>query len=243
VLKDELLACCKRLRLSRNLADNSELVEADSREEYLLTLLKLEIGHREKGRRDRLIKAAGFTSWKTFDGFRFDDVKLPSGVTPDYLAKARFVEETKNLILYGNVGTGKTHLATAIGIEACRLGLSTGFFRTATLVNRLSEARKTGKLVKLLAALGKLDLLICDEWGYVPLDREAAQLLFQVISDSYERRSVIITTNLEFSRWVGIFYDEQMTAAIIDRLVHHSYLLLFDGPSNRVRDSLMRREV
>ena len=120
--------------------------------------------------------------------------------------------------------------------------MSTGFYRTANLVNRLSEAKKTGRLGKLMTSLSKLDLLICDEWGYVPLDREAAQLLFQIISDSYERRSVIITTNLEFSRWVGIFYDEQMTAAIIDRLVHHSYLLLFDGPSNRVRDSLMRRE-
>ena len=109
------------------------------------------------------------------------------------------------------------------------------------LVNRLSEAKKEGKLGKLVTSLGKLDLLICDEWGYVPLDREAAQLLFQIISDSYEQRSVIITTNLEFSRWVGIFYDEQMTAAMIDRLIHHGYLLLFDGPSNRVRESLMRQ--
>jgi len=108
-------------------------------------------------------------------------------------------------------------------------------------VNRLSEAKKEGKLGKLVTSLGKLDLLICDEWGYVPLDREAAQLLFQIISDSYEQRSVIITTNLEFSRWVGIFYDEQMTAAMIDRLIHHGYLLLFDGPSNRVRESLMRQ--
>ena len=139
MLKDELLACCKKLRLSRNLADNSELVEADSREEYLLSLLKLEIGHREKGRRDRLIKAAGFTSWKTFDGFRFDDVKLPSGVTPDYLAKARFVEETKNLILYGNVGTGKTHLATAIGIEACRIGMSTGFIAVNVIAEGVDQ--------------------------------------------------------------------------------------------------------
>ena len=162
------------------------------------------------------------------------------GDAGDYLKRGTFIGETKNLILYGNVGTGKTHLATAIGIEACGRGLSVGFHRTASLVNRLSEAKKTGQIGKLFASLRKLDLLICDEWGYVPLDREAAQLLFQVISDSYERRSVIITTNLEFSRWVGIFYDEQMTAAIIDRLIHHSYLVLFDGPSNRVRDSLMR---
>ena len=95
-------------------------------------------------------------------------------------------------------------------------------------------------LSKKLAEIHKLDLIILDEWGYVPMDRTAAQLLFEVVSDSYERRSVILTTNLEFSRWVSLFYDEQMTAAMIDRLVHHSYILLFDGSSNRVRNSTAR---
>jgi DNA replication protein DnaC len=239
--KTELLNCCKTLRLSRNLADNSELVAAETHQEYLLELLKREIAHREKSKRERLIKNAGFYSRKSFADYRFDEVKLPSGVTPEYLQQTRFIEEQKNLILYGHVGTGKTHLSIAMGIAACQRGLSVGFYRTANLVNQLSDAKKSGKLTKLLTSLKKLDLLICDEWGYVPLDREAAQLLFQVISDSYERRSVVLTTNLEFSRWVSIFYDEQMTAAIIDRLVHHSYLLLYDGPSNRMRDSLMRQ--
>ncbi|MHC1745532.1 MAG: IS21-like element helper ATPase IstB [Negativicutes bacterium] len=239
--KTELLNCCKILRLSRNLADNSELVAAETHQEYLLELLKLEIAHREKSKRERLIKNAGFYSRKSFADYRFDEVKLPSGVTPEYLQQTQFIEEQKNLILYGHVGTGKTHLSIAMGIAACQRGLSVGFYRTANLVNQLSDAKKSGKLTKLLTTLRKLDLLICDEWGYVPLDREAAQLLFQVISDSYERRSVVLTTNLEFSRWISIFYDEQMTAAIIDRLVHHSYLLLYDGPSNRMRDSLMRQ--
>jgi len=196
--------------------------------------------YREKLKIERLIKTAGFYNRKRFCDFCFDEVKLPSDVTPVYLKEGRFIEEVKNLILYGNVGTGKTHLATAIGIEACNRGMKVGFYRTANLVNQLSDAKKAGNLSKLFNNLRKLDLLICDEWGYVPMDRASAQILFQVISDSYERRSVIITTNLEFSRWVGIFYDEQMTAAMIDRLVHHSYLLLFDGQSNRVRDSLMK---
>jgi len=139
------------------------------------------------------------------------------------------------------VGTGKTHLATAIGVEACRKGYNVKFFRTAALVNRLVEARKGGELSGLLKQLTKADLLICDEWGYVPVDREGAQLLFQVISDCYEQRSIIITTNLEFSRWMSVFYDEQMTAAIIDRLIHHCYLLIFDGQSYRMKQSLMRQ--
>jgi DNA replication protein DnaC len=240
MLKEELEGCCRQLRLSRSMAENSESLEGERFQEGLLKLLKLEIQNREASKRERLVKAAGFYTLKSFDSFRFDEVKLPSGVTPESLRKGEFVEEAKNLILYGNVGTGKTHLATALGVEACGRGQRVGFYRTAALVNRLSDARKSGELSRLLANIRKLDLLICDEWGYVPLDRTAAQLLFQVISDSYEKKSVIITTNLEFSRWVGIFYDEAMTAAIIDRLVHHSYLLLFDGPSNRVRESLMR---
>ena len=242
MLKEELLSNCKKLKLSRNIVDNSEQVEADTFQEYLLKLLNLEIDHREIKKRERLIKAAGFYARKTFDDFRFDEIKLPSGVTQEYLKRVTFVDEAKNLILYGNVGTGKSHLGVAMGMEACRRGFKVGFYKTANLVNRLSDAKKAENLTKLLAYINKLDLLICDEWGYVPLDREAAQLLFQVISDSYERRSVVLTTNLEFSRWVGIFYDEQMTAAIIDRLIHHSYLLLFDGSSNRVRDSLMKIE-
>lgn len=240
MLKEEIAACCKKLRLSRNLAESSDAIEAGTFQEYLLELLKMEVRNREQARKGRLIKGAGFYSLKSFSDFRFDEVKLPSGITQDYLKQVSFIDETKNLILYGNVGTGKTHLAIALGIEACKRSMKVGFYRTATLVNQLSDAKKSGELSKLLSSIRKLDLLICDEWGYVPLDRGAAQLLFQVIAESYEKRSVILTTNLEFSRWIGIFYDEQMTAAMIDRLVHHSYLLVFDGPSNRVRDSLMR---
>lgn len=144
------------------------------------------------------------------------------------------------MILYGNVGTGKTHLAIAVGVAACQRSKAVRFFRTAALVNQLSEAQKMGTLNRFLKQLFKADLIICDEWGYVPLDRDGSKLLFQVISDCYEQRSVIITTNLEFSKWVNIFYDEQMTAAMIDRLVHHGYLLLFEGQSYRIRNSLMK---
>jgi len=241
MLKDEIAACCKALKLSCNLVENCDKIEAQSHEEYLLKLLRLELEHRDASRKDRLLKNAGFYTIKTFADYIFDEIKLPQGLTPQDLKDCKFLEEKKNLILYGNVGTGKTHLATAIGVEACKKGFNVKFFRTAALVNRLVEARKGGELSGLLKQLSKPDLLICDEWGYVPLDREGAQLLFQVISDCYERRSVVITTNLEFSRWASIFYDEQMTAAMIDRLIHHSYLLIFDGQSYRMRQSLMRQ--
>lgn len=241
MLMDEIAACCKALKLGRTLVDNCKTIEAASHQEFLLKLLQMELEHREASRKERLIKNAGFYSIKTFHDYVFDEVKLPQGLTPADLKACHFLKEKRNLILYGNVGTGKTHLATAIGVEACNAGLNVGFYRTTALVNRLSEAKKTGELTRFFKQLAKLDLLICDEWGYVPLDREGAQLLFQVISDCYERRSVIITTNLEFSRWGSIFYDEQMTAAMIDRLIHHGYLLIFDGQSQRMKNSIMRQ--
>lgn len=241
MLTKEIAACCKALKLSRNLVDNCSVVQADTHEEFLYQLLQLELEYRNAKRKERLLKNAGFYSIKTFKDFIFDEIRMPQGLTPEDLKECRFLEDKLNLIFYGNVGTGKTHLATAIGVEACKKGYNVKFFRTAALVNQLSEMRKEGGLSQFLKKINKVDLLICDEWGYVPLEREGAQLLFQVISDCYERRSVIVTTNLEFSRWVGIFYDEQMTAAMIDRLVHHSHLLIFDGQSYRMRNSLMRQ--
>jgi DNA replication protein DnaC len=105
------------------------------------------------------------------------------------------------------------------------------------LVNQLTDAKANGELKRFFRQIEKCDLLICDEWGFVPFEKNGAQLLFQVVSECYERRSVIITTNLEFSKWNAIFYDEKMTSAIIDQLIHHSHLLVFNGPSYRLQHS------
>ena len=239
--REEITICCKQLRLSRNLVDNLDLVSGEGTEEALLTLLKMEIGHREESRKARYLKQAGFYTLKSFDGYVFDDIRFPSGTNPEDLKSCLFIEENRNLILFGNVGTGKTHLATALGVEACKKGFQVRFFRTTALVNQLLAAKKGGTLQKFLKTLEKADLIICDEWGYVPLDRDGSRLLFQVVSECYERRSIILTTNLEFSRWVTIFYDEQMTTAMIDRLVHYSHLLVFDGESWRMKNSLIRQ--
>jgi DNA replication protein DnaC len=152
------------------------------------------------------------------------------------------VQRKENLILYGAVGTGKTHLATAIGVEACNRCKKVRFYQTANLVNKLLEAKNNNKLSSMLDHIEEADLVILDEWGYIPLNREGSQLLFQVVANCYERRSVILTTNLEFSKWNDIFCDEMMTNAMIDRLVHHSHLLTFSGQSYRLRNSLMNKE-
>ena len=239
-VKEEIADCCKRLRLSRALAEGIESINETEPKQFLLKVLKNEIEHREETRKARCLKTAGFYTLKTFQDYVFDNITLPSSITVDKLKALSFLDKKQNLILYGNVGTGKTHLATALGVSACQKGKRVRFFRTSALVNELLDAKKGGRLNRLLKSITKLDLLICDEWGYVPLDRDGSRLLFNVISDCYEQRSVIITTNLEFSRWVTVLYDEQMTAAMIDRLVHHSHLLIFDGESWRMRNSLIR---
>lgn len=233
----EVATCCKELRLSHNIVDMAEQIKAETHVEFLVQLLRSELKHRENKRIDKLLKKAGFYSLKDFDGFRFDEVTLPSSVTPDYLKDCEFLDTKSNIVMYGNVGTGKTYLSIALGVEACKKGVETRFFRTAALVNRLSEEKKKGTLSKFMKQILKSELLILDEWGYVPLDRLGAQLLFEIISECYERKSLIINTNIEFSRWVNVFYDEQMTSAIVDRVLHHCHLLLFPGQSNRIKES------
>lgn len=209
--------------------------------EFILSLLEEELETREKNRIARLVKKAGFGTYKTFSDYSPDKIAFPIGLTFGDVCEVTFIENRENLVLYGPVGTGKTHLAIAAGIEACNRGFKTRFFSVASLVRQLTKAQSDGKLDKLLSDLRQLDLLILDEWGYVPIDREGAQLLFQVTADSYEQKSMIITTNLEFGKWGSVLTDEQMAAAIIDRLVHHGHLLTFSGSSYRLEHALMRQ--
>jgi DNA replication protein DnaC len=236
-MKEDLAECCRQLKLGRNIVDMAEKVQASSHIEFLITLFRTEITHREEKRKEKLLKKANFYCLKNFDTFCFDEVTLPTAVTPEYLKNCEFLETKTNIVMYGNVGTGKTFLSMALGAEACKRGHETRFFRTAALVNQLSEEKRTGNLSRFMKQIEKADLLICDEWGYVPLDRTGAQLLFEIVSECYERKSLILTTNIEFSKWVNVFYDEKMTGAIIDRLLHHCHLIVFPGPSNRIRES------
>lgn len=231
---------CYELKLGKSVAENYPNIVAETHEEFLMKLLGLEVENRELNRKTRYLKQANFDVFKTFEDYSFQDIQIPASITLEEIKTTQFIQNKENLILYGPVGTGKTHLATALGVEACNRDQKVKFFRTAALVNTLTDAKASGNLNKVLKQLEKIDLLICDEWGYIPLDRQGAQLLFQVIADCYEKRSVVITTNLEFGKWNGIFYDEKLTTAIIDRLIHHSHLLVFTGKSYRLEHSNIR---
>ena len=233
---------CKELRFGRNIYDSYSKIEAVDYGDFLAQLLNLELEHREITRKNRNLKSAGFDVIKTFQDYEFNDIQIPQALDIEGLKAGSFIEKKENLILYGPVGTGKSHMATAIGVAACSRGLKAKFYRTASLVNQLSEAKAGGELKRFMKQIEKIDLLICDEWGYIPFEKDGSQLLFQVISECYEKRSVIITTNLEFSKWNGIFYDEKLTSAIIDRLIHHSHLLVFQGQSYRLIHSTMKSQ-
>ncbi|MDI9426688.1 MAG: ATP-binding protein [Spirochaetota bacterium] len=199
-LRNEISLLLRKMALSQTAVKICEEEAKAPQEEFLLKILKREIANREDVRRARFLREAAFPVYKTFEGFEDSSLKLPLALSSQELMTAQFVAEKKNLVLYGSVGTWKTHLATAIGVAACFRSFRTRFFTAAELVVKLSEAFKEGALERLLKTILRADLLIIDEWGYVPVDRQGAQLLFRIIADSYERRSIILTTNLEFSK-------------------------------------------
>jgi DNA replication protein DnaC len=242
-MKDDiLLAVCKKLRFGSSLVANAKKIKADSHLDFLLELFTTELDERDRKRRNAYQKAAKFEILKTFEKYTFEDIKFPASLTAESLKDLTFVPQKENLVLFGNVGAGKTHLAIAAGVAACDAGFRTRFWRTATLVNALVDAQREKRLTQFLKQFEKLDLLICDEWGYVPLDSNGTKLLFQVVSECYERKSLIITTNLEFDRWNDIFADTKITAALLDRIIHHCHLLDFTNrESRRLQDALQNR--
>jgi len=214
-MEEMLFKACRKLHFGINIIEDAKRIEKIDNIAFLLELFTLELENRELKRKNAYIKAAKFDVLKTFEDYTFKDIKIPKSITPDDILTTNFISKKENLILYGNVGSGKTHLAIAAGIAACNSGKKVKFYRTASLVNELVDAKKQGNIIRFMKSLEKCDLLICDEWGYVPVDIAGTKLLFQVIAECYERKSLIITTNLEFTKWNEIFCDEKITAAIM----------------------------
>lgn len=204
---------------------------------YLLRLAELELIERERKMVERRVRAAKFPASKSLDSFDFKAIPSLNKVLVLELARSEFISRRENIIALGPSGTGKTHLAIGLGLAACQRGLPVGFMTAAGLVNQLSEARDEKRLIRLQSSLAKLQLLIIDELGYVPLSQTGAELLFEVISQRYERGSTIITSNLPFEDWTGVFGSERLTGALLDRLTHHVHILEMNGDSYRLKQS------
>lgn len=207
--------------------------------EYLAGYLEAERDSRDASRRAQLLRRCGLPAPKTFDGYDWSAVSWPDGLGREDLLSLSFLERREDLVLMGDVGTGKTHMASALCQLACDRRLEARFFTASSLVMRLRRARDEGRLDREMSQIGRAALPVIDELGFLPLDADGARLVLQVFADAYERQSVVITTNLEFSRWGSVFGDDQMAAAVIDRVVHHGRLVQFKGKSYRVRHALM----
>ena len=188
------------------------------------------------------IKQAGFPTGKDLAGFDFTATASLEKQRVLELARGEWIAERFNCCLVGNSGTGKTHLAEAIGRAACESGYRVRFFTAAQLVTRLEEARAEHRLDRWMKSFDKVDLLIVDELGYVSFGRVGAELLFQIFAERYERRSLLLTSNLAFSEWETIFQGERMTAALLDRLTHRCHIFEMNGESYRFRESMKRKK-
>jgi DNA replication protein DnaC len=204
---------------------------------FLCGVFDDELEWREGSRRERLPERARFPVPKSFEGYDWSHVRIPDELDRASLESASFVRGGQNLVPCGGVGNGKTHMAIACGVAACRAGLPVMFSTVSDLVMRMSAE---GGVERTLGEVERADLVILDELGYLPIDQAGARLLFQVVSRCYERRSMIVTTNLEFSRWGSVLTDDQMAAATVDRIIHYGHLLVFDGPTRRMQESPMR---
>ncbi len=211
-------------------------------EDYLLSLLELEVAQRDENTQKRLIAQARFPYLRTLDQFDFSAIPSVNKAMVLELTKGEYLAKKENAVLVGNTGTGKTHVAISLGILACRQGKKVRFVTATGLINDLLEAQEQHTLGRRMAQIQKLDLLILDEVGFVPFTPEGARLLFQVCADRYLRGSLLVTTNLEFGRWVEVFGDERLTGALLDRLTHHCHVLEFNGDSYRFKESLREKE-
>lgn len=237
---------CRRLKLPTFTQNYRKFAQEAAQanqtfEQYLLALLEQEVIQRETNQERRRIQAARFPILRTLDTFDFSAVPTLNKVKLLELARGEYITKCENILFVGEIGTGKTHLATALALAACRQGKRVRFYTAAGLVNELTEARDERRLLRLQAQLLKQDLIVLDEVGFVPFSTQGSQLLFQFCSERYQRGSMIFTTNLEFPKWTEVFGDPQLAGALLDRITHHCHIIECHGDSYRFKQSLKER--
>ena len=236
----------KSLRLPTVLREYGKLArqcatEGQDHVQFLARLVELEMIDRERRMIERRIKAAKFPAVKSLDSFDFKAIPALNKMQVLELARCEWIDRRENVIALGPSGTGKTHIALGLGLSACQKGLSVGFVTAAALVHELMEARDERRLLRLQKQMVGYKLLIIDELGFVPLSKTGAELLFELISQRYERGSTLITSNLPFDEWTETFGSERLTGALLDRLTHHVNILEMNGDSYRLGQSKARQ--
>ena len=242
VLLDHYL---KQLKLPTMLREYKPIAQVCAQEDqdhisFLLRLTERETIEREQRAAERRVRAAKFPVLKTLDTFDFKAQPGINRTLVNELMGGEYLDAHENILFMGNPGTGKTHMATALGHAACAQGKRVRFFSVTGLVNQLLEARQDREVERLLKRIEKLHLLVLDEFGYVSFSKSGAELLFEVASRAYERQSLIITTNLPFEAWTEILGNERLTGALLDRVTHRVHIIEANGESFRLKDAKKR---
>jgi DNA replication protein DnaC len=237
----------KTLRLPTMLREYDKVAqhcgsEAVDYPRFLLRLVELELLDRDRRAVERRIKAARFEVVKTLDTFDFLAIPSLNKQLVLDLARCDYIDRRENVLALGNSGTGKTHIALALGLAACQKGYRVRFATAAGLVHELMEARDEKRLLRTQKQLAAYQLLIIDELGFVPLSRTGAELLFEIFSQRYERGATLVTSNLPFNEWTEILGTERLTGALLDRLTHHIHILEMNGESYRLKESKQTRK-
>ncbi len=240
-MSTSLVNICRQLRLA-HIVETVNDRNDESLEKLVEGILTAELEGRKRAKLGKLVANAGFPHLKTFEGYEYESITFPPSCNRDKLLSLDWMQHKENILMMGAVGTGKTHMAIALGVEACRKGMNVQFYRAAELVSILQEKFAEGLITRFRSKLRKLEMLILDEVGYVPFNQTGAELLFNVIADCYEQQSVVVTTNLEFGQWTTVFGDNKLTAALVDRLVHHAHILTFTGDSFRLKEAMKRTQ-
>jgi DNA replication protein DnaC len=236
----------KLLKLPTFLREHAKVAEICRKEQadyatYLLRLAEREVLDREVRSAERRVKAARFPVLKTMDTFDFKAQPSINAALVRELIVGEYMTRRENILLVGNSGTGKTHLATALAFSACQQGKRVQFFTVTGLVTKLLERREDRQLERMLKQLERQDLIVLDELGYVPFSKTGAELLFEVVSRAYERTSLMITTNLPFEAWIDVLGSERLTGALLDRLTHRIHIIEANGKSYRLREAKQRK--
>jgi len=237
----------KQLRLPTMVREYPKLAEqcakeAATFEQFLLRLVELEMMDRERRATERRIKAAKFPVTKSLETYNFLAIPSLNKKLVVELARCEWIHRRENVLALGNSGTGKTHIGLALGLAACQQGFRVRFTTAAALVHELIEARDDKRLLRYQKYLLRRELLIVDELGFVPLSKTGAEMLFEILSQRYERSSTLVTSNLPFAEWTEVLGSERLTGALLDRLTHHVHILEMNGESYRLKNSKRKKD-